>query len=59
MLSNNSTSKVVCGGRSGAIWLLYDHPGGCCILVVDEEIPPDNVECFECLEKQNVINFYY
>ncbi len=26
-------------------------PGGCYTLVVDEEIPPDNAECFECLEK--------
>ncbi len=33
-------------------------------MVVDEEIHPDNVECFECLEKAekcyiNVINYYY
>ncbi len=35
-----STSKLVCGGRSGAIWLLSHHPGGCCTLVVDEEISP-------------------
>ncbi len=34
------TSKLVCGGRSGAIWLPSHHPGGCCTLVVDEEIPP-------------------
>ncbi len=47
-----STSKLVCGGHSGALWLLSHHPGGCCTLVVDEEIPPDNVEYFECLEKK-------
>ncbi len=35
-----STSKLVCGGRSGAIWLPSHHPGGCCTLVVVEEIPP-------------------
>ncbi len=35
-----STSKLVCGGRSGAIWLPAHHPGGCCTLVVDEEIAP-------------------
>ncbi len=46
-----STSKLVCGGRSSAIFLLSHHPGGWCTLVVDEEIPPDNVERFECLEK--------
>ncbi len=34
-----STNKLVCGGRSGAIWLPSYHPGGCCTLVVDEEIP--------------------
>ncbi len=29
--------------------------------LVDEEIPPDNVERFECLEKCyiNVTNYYY
>ncbi len=32
--------------------------------LVDEEIPPDNVERFECLEKSekryiNVTNYYY
>ncbi len=48
-----STSKLMCGGRSGTLWLPSHHPGGCCTLVVDEEIPPDNVERFECLEKQN------
>ncbi len=35
-----STNKLVCGGRSGAIWLPSHHPGGCCTLVVDEEISP-------------------
>ncbi len=35
-----STSKLVCGGRSGAIWLPSHHPGGCCTLEVYEEIPP-------------------
>ncbi len=59
-----STSKLVCGGRSSALWLPSHHPGGCCTLVVDEEIPPDNVECFECLEKAekhyiNVMKYYY
>ncbi len=59
-----STNKLVCGGRSGTIWLPSHHPGGCCTLVLDEEIPPDNVERFECLEKAeknyiNVMNYYY
>ncbi len=35
-----STNKLVCGGRSGAIWLPSHYPGGCCTLVVDEEIAP-------------------
>ncbi len=35
-----STNKLVCGGRSGALWLPSHHPGGCCTLVVDEEIAP-------------------
>ncbi len=35
-----STNKRVCGGRSGALWLPSHHPGGCCTLVVDEEIAP-------------------
>ncbi len=56
-----SSSKLV---RSDAIWLPLHHPGGCCTLVVDEEIPPDNVERFKCLEKAekhniNVIYYYY
>ncbi len=33
-----STSKLVCFGRSGALWLPSHHPGGCCTLVVDDEI---------------------
>ncbi len=43
---------LVCGGRSGALWLPSYRPGGRCTLVVDEEISTDNVERFECLEKQ-------
>ncbi len=39
-----STNKLVCGGRSGAIWLLSHNPGGCCTLVVVEEIPPFHVK---------------
>ncbi len=35
-----STNKLVCGGRSGALWLPSHHPGGCCTLVVNEEIAP-------------------
>ncbi len=56
-----STSKLVCGERSSALWLPSHHPGGCYTLVVDEEIPPHNVERFECLEKRyiNVINYYF
>jgi len=55
-----STSKLVCGGRSGAIWLPSHHPGGCCTLVVVEEIPL-YVKRFECPEKRyiNVMNYYY
>ncbi len=49
-----STSKLVCGGRSGAIWLPSHHPGGCCTLVVGEEIPPLYVKHFECLEKRYI-----
>ncbi len=53
-----STSKLVCGGRSCTIWLPSHHPGGCCTLLVDEEIPPYYVKLFECLEKRyiNVTN---
>ncbi len=52
------------GGRSGTLWLPSHHPGGSYILEVDEEMPPDDVECFKCLEKAekhyiNVINYYY
>ncbi len=52
-----STNKLVCGERSGALWLPSHHPGGCCT-------PPHNVERFECLEKAekryiNVMNCYY
>ncbi len=32
--------RIVCGGRSGAIWLPSHHPGRCCKLVVVEETPP-------------------
>ncbi len=32
------TNKLVCGGRSGAIWLPSHHPGGSCTLVMVEEI---------------------
>ncbi len=48
------------GGRSGALWLPSHHPGGCCTLVVDEEIPPYYVKRFECLEKRyiNVTNSF-
>ncbi len=35
-----STNKLVCGEHSDAIWLPSHHPGGCCTLVVNEEIPP-------------------
>ncbi len=56
-----STNKLVCGGRSGAQWLPSHHPSGCCTLVVDEEIPPYYVKCFEYPEKRyiNVRNYYY
>ncbi len=45
----------MCGGRSGAIWLPLHHPGGCCTLVVDEEIPPFYVKRFEYPEKCYII----
>ncbi len=35
-----STSKLMCGGCSDTLWLPSHHPGRCCTLVVDEEIPP-------------------
>ncbi len=50
----------MCCGRSGTTWLPSHHPGGCCTLVVDEEISPYCVKRFECLEKRyiNVTNYY-
>ncbi len=53
-----STNKLVCGGRTGAIWLPSHHPGGCCTSVVVEEIPPFYVKRFEYPEKRyiNVTN---
>ncbi len=55
-----STNKLVCGWRSGAIWLPLHHPGGCCTLVVAEEIAPFYVKRFEYPEKRymNVTNYY-
>ncbi len=53
---------LVCGGRSGALWLPSHHLGACCTLVVDEEIsPPYYIKHLECLEKRfiNVTNYYY
>ncbi len=51
----------MCGGRSGAIWLPSYYPGGCCTLVVVEEIPPFYVKHFEYSEMRyiNVTNDYY
>ncbi len=52
--------KAICEyGPEAPSW----NPGGCCTLMVDEEIPSDNVESFKCLEKAeqryiNVINYY-
>jgi len=40
-----STNKLLCGGRSGAIWLPSHHLGGGCTLVVVEEIPPSMFPC--------------
>ncbi len=57
-----STSKLVCGGRSGAIRLPSHHPGWCYTLVVVVEIPPPfYVKHFENPEKHyiNVTNYYY
>ncbi len=53
-----STNKLVCGGHSETIWLPSHHPGGCCTLVVVEEIPPFYVKHFEYPEKHyiNVTN---
>ncbi|XP_056302921.1 whirlin-like [Danio aesculapii] len=36
----STSAKLVNGVRPGTIWLLSHHPGGCCTLVVEEEIPP-------------------
>ncbi len=36
--------KMVCGERTGTIWLPSHKPGGCCTLVVVENIPPHNVK---------------
>ncbi len=59
-----STNKLVCGGRSGALWLPSHHPGGCCTLVVDEKTPPSQCRALWVLRKAekryiNVINYYY
>ncbi len=56
-----STNKLVCGGRSSAIWLPSHHSGGCYTLVVVEDIPPFYVKRFEYPEKRyiNVIHYYY
>ncbi len=35
-----STSKLVCGGRSDAIWLPSHHPGACCTLLWTRRFPP-------------------
>ncbi len=56
--------KLVCGERSGALWLPSHHPGGCCTLVVDEETPPSQCRALWVLrqaEKRyiNVMNYYY
>ncbi len=48
------TNKLVCGGRSGAIWLPSHHPDGCCTLVVVEEIPRFYVKRFEYPEKHYI-----
>ncbi len=56
-----STSKLVYGGRSGALWLPSHHPGGCCTLVVVEEIPHFYVKRSEYSEKRYKlnVNYYY
>ncbi len=53
-LSLLSTNKLVCGEHSGTIWLPSHHPGGCCTLVVDEEIPPLLCKVLECWEKRYI-----
>ncbi len=63
-----STSKLVCGERSGALWLPSHHPGGCCTLVVGrgDTPPPLPSQCralwvLRKAEKRyiNVMNYYY
>ncbi len=51
----------MCDGGSGAIWLPSHPLGGCCTLVVVEEIPPFYVKRLEYPEKRyiNVTNYYY
>jgi len=48
----------MCGAT---IWLPSHHPGGCCTLVVVEEIPPSMKSALSTLKKHyvNVINYYY
>ncbi len=46
-----STNKLVCGERSGTLWLLSHHQGGCCTLVVDEETPPSQCRALWVLRK--------
>ncbi len=62
-LHHSVSSKLVCGGRSGTIWLSsHHHPGGCCTLVLDEKTPPPlYVKSFECPEKFYIYvrNYYY
>ncbi|KAG1946539.1 pumilio [Pimephales promelas] len=38
--SISSDQQLECGERSGTLWQPSHHPGGCCTLVVVEEIPP-------------------
>jgi len=38
---------AVCFGRFGPKWLPSHHPGGCCTLVLVEQIPPFHVNRFE------------
>ncbi len=45
------TSKLVCGGCSGTIWLPSHHSGGCCMPMMVEEIPPFHVNHFEFPKK--------
>uniref|UniRef100_A0A672R4Q0 CTP synthase n=1 Tax=Sinocyclocheilus grahami TaxID=75366 RepID=A0A672R4Q0_SINGR len=51
---SETLNTLVCGGRSDAIWLPSHHPGGCCTLLVVEEIPPDNVKRYIY-----VMSYYY